>query len=85
MKEFRYTITDREGIHARPAGDLVKTAVRFQSSLTIGKGEKSGDLKRIFSIMGLAAKQGEEIVITADGPDEADAIQAIEEFLKANL
>ena len=85
MKEFRYTITDREGIHARPAGDLVKMAVRFQSSLTIGKGEKSGDLKRIFSIMGLAAKQGEEIVITADGPDEADAIQAIEEFLKANL
>ena len=85
MKEFSYVITDREGIHARPAGILVKEAGKFKSNLTVRKGEKSGDLKRIFAVMGLAAKQGEEILITAEGEDEDEAIRAIEECLKANL
>lgn len=85
MKEFSYVITDREGIHARPAGLLVKEANRFQCSLTIKKDDKSGDLKRIFAVMGLAAKKDETITITADGADEDAAIQAIEACLKANL
>jgi len=85
MKEFKYVITDELGIHARPAGLLVKEAAKFQSDIKIKKGEKEADAKRIFGIMGLAAKKGDEIVLTADGADEADAIVAIEEFLKANL
>lgn len=85
MKEFKYVITDELGIHARPAGLLVKEAAKFQSDIKITKGEKEADAKRIFGIMGLAAKKGDEIVLTADGTDEADAITAIEEFLKANL
>lgn len=85
MKEFKYVITDELGIHARPAGLLVKEAGKFQSDIKIKKGEKEADAKRIFGIMGLAAKKGDEIVLTADGADEAEAITAIEEFLKANL
>ena len=85
MKEFKYVITDELGIHARPAGLLVKEAAKFQSDIQIKKGEKEADAKRIFGIMGLAAKKGDEIVLTADGADEADAIAAIEDFLKANL
>lgn len=85
MKEFKYVITDELGIHARPAGLLVKEAAKFQSDIKIKKGEKEADAKRIFGIMGLAAKKGDEIVLTADGTDEADAIAAIEDFLKANL
>ena len=85
MKEFKYVITDELGIHARPAGLLVKEAAKFESDIKIKKGEKEADAKRIFGIMGLAAKKGDEIVLTADGADEADAIVAIEEFLKANL
>ena len=85
MKEFKYVITDELGIHARPAGLLVKEAAKFQSDIKIKKGEKEADAKRIFGIMGLAAKKGDEIVLTADGADEADAIAGIEEFLKANL
>jgi len=85
MKEFKYVITDELGIHARPAGLLVKEVAKFQSDIKIKKGEKEADAKRIFGIMGLAAKKGDEIVLTADGADEADAIAAIEEFLKANL
>lgn len=85
MKQFQYVITDALGIHARPAGLLVKEAAKFQADIKIKKDEKEADAKRIFGIMGLAAKKGDEIVLTADGADEADAITAIEEFLKANL
>ena len=85
MKEFSYVITDELGIHARPAGMLVKEAGKFQSDIKIKKGEKTADAKRIFGIMGLAAKKGDEITITADGVDEAEAVAAMEEFLKANL
>ena len=85
MKEFAYVITDREGIHARPAGLLVKKANEFQSSITIKKGAKSADAKRIFAVMSLAAKAGEEIAVTCDGADEDAASAALEAFLKENL
>lgn len=85
MKEFTYVIKDELGIHARPAGLLVKEAAKFESDIKIKKGEKTADAKRIFGIMGLAAKKDDEIVMTAEGADEAEAIAAIEEFLKANL
>ena len=85
MKELTYIITGREGIHARPAGMLVKECNKFKSAITIKKGDKSGDAKRIFAVMGLAAKKDEAITITADGEDEAQAIEAIEAFLNGNL
>lgn len=85
MKTFDYVITDPEGIHARPAGLLVKEANKYQSSISIAKGDKSGDLKRIFSVMGLAAKKGETITISADGPDEEQAITALEAAFTQNL
>ena len=56
MKEFKYVITDPEGIHARPAGELVKAAKEFAANITLTKDGKSGDCKRIFGIMGLAVK-----------------------------
>ena len=48
MKEFKYVITDKEGIHARPAGALVKEAAAFPCSITIAKDGKAVDAKRIF-------------------------------------
>lgn len=85
MKEFKYVLTDKEGIHARPAGLLVKKANEFESKIMIGKGEKSADAKRIFGVMGLGAKCKEEIFMTADGADEEKAITDLEEFMKENL
>ena len=61
MKEFKYVITDAEGIHARPAGELVKAAKEFSSKITITKDGKSGDCKKIFAIMGLGIKGGVEM------------------------
>ena len=56
MKEFKYVIQDEQGIHARPAGILVKAAGTFKSDIYIHKDKKQGDLKRIFSVMGLCIK-----------------------------
>lgn len=85
MKEFKYTITDPEGIHARPAGELIKAIKDFASKITITKEGKAADAKSIFGVMGLAVKQGQEIVMTAEGDDEEKAIAAIEKFLKENM
>lgn len=85
MKEFQYVITDPEGIHARPAGLLVKAAKGYTSTVTITKDGKKGDAKKIFSVMGLAAKQGDPITVTVEGSDEDTAAEAIEHFFKENL
>lgn len=85
MKEFKYVITDAEGIHARPAGILVKQAAGYSSAIKICKDEKSADAKRIFGVMGLGVKQGQEVVVTAEGEDEDKAIEELEKFFKENL
>lgn len=85
MKEFKYVITDPEGIHARPAGILVKQAGGYQSDVKITKGEKTVDAKRIFGVMGLGVKTGEEVTVTVDGADEDTAAAELETFFKENL
>ncbi len=85
MKQFTYVITDPAGIHARPAGLLVKEAAKFSSSTSIAKGSKKGDLKRIFGVMALGVKKGEEVTVACEGADEEAAVAALEAFFKANL
>ena len=70
MKEFTYVITDKEGIHARPAGELVKLAKSYTSSVSVIKEGKKADAKKVFGLMGLGVKQGMEITVQAEGDDE---------------
>ena len=85
MKEFKYTITDPEGIHARPAGLLVKAVKEFASDIKIAKDGKSMSCKAIFGVMGLGAKQGDEVTLTFEGEDEEAAYEAISKFMQENL
>lgn len=85
MKEIKYTIQDALGIHARPAGMLVKVAAGFKSAITIDNGAKKADAKRIMAVMSMGVKQGQEVTVTADGEDEDAAIVALETFFKENL
>ncbi len=85
MKEFKYVITDEVGIHARPAGLLVKEAKALASKITIEANGKSADASKLMAVMQLGVKKGQEIVIKAEGDDEDSAIAKIEEFMKANL
>lgn len=85
MKEFNYTIKDELGIHARPAGLLVKKAGEFTSNITITKDTKKADAKKLFAIMSLGIKMGDTIKIEISGDDEDKALTGIEEFIKGNL
>ena len=85
MKELSYIIKDENGIHARPAGLLVKKAGNFKSSVKLICGDKSADWKKLFAVMGLGVKCGSEIKITADGEDEESAVSELKKFLEENL
>ena len=85
MKQFNYTITDPEGIHARPAGEFVKAAKGFASDVNITKDGKTVSAKKIFGVMGLGVKQGQEITVSVSGTDEDAAAAALEDFLRNNL
>lgn len=85
MQTISYVIQDKEGIHARPAGELVKLANRFSASILIGKDGKNVDCKKIFGIMGLGVKKGHEVIFIIEGEDEVEAAAAIDSFLRNHL
>lgn len=85
MKSFEYVIRDNIGIHARPAGMLVKKVAAFQSAVTIYNGGKSADACRLFAVMGLSTKHGDTITVQVEGPDEEAAVAELEAFVKENL
>ena len=85
MKEFTYKITDSVGIHARPAGLLVKKAAEFKSDITLLKGDKTADAKKIFSVMALGAKCADEITVKISGVDEESAAAELQTFFEENL
>ena len=87
MRSFKYTIKDEIGIHARPAGLLVKEAGKFNSQIIINntKNGKSAEAKKLFGVMGLAVKCGDIVEISVDGDDEETAAQEMEIFFKNNL
>lgn len=85
MKEFKYVVTDNEGIHARPAGELVKLVKGFQSSVTLEKEGKSVDCRKLLALMGLGVKKGHEVTFIFEGEDEAAACEAVSKFMQENL
>lgn len=85
MKELTYVIKDELGIHARPAGQIVKLVSGFVCEVKVGRAEKMVDAKRIMGVMGLAMKQGESLNISFSGTDEDAAFAATEAFLKDNF
>lgn len=85
MKEFQYVIQDPIGLHARPAGLLVKQAGAFQSKVTVSSGGKSADARKLIMLMSLGIKQGMEVTCQIEGDDEDAAAEALEKFFRENL
>jgi phosphocarrier protein len=85
MKTFSYTITDPVGIHARPAGLLVKAVKPFESTCKIIKGEKTVDMRKLMALMGMGVKCGDTVEVSIEGPDEDAAAETIEKFFKENF
>ncbi|MDO4647225.1 MAG: HPr family phosphocarrier protein [Eubacteriales bacterium] len=85
MKQFTYVIKDEIGIHARPAGLLVKEAKKYESTIEIAKGDKKAAATKLMAIMGMAVKCGDTVTVTAEGADEDAAAEGIKAFFEANL
>ena len=85
MKEFTHVIADPLGLHARPAGMLVKACAGYASAVTITAPTGKADAKRLMAVMRLAAKQGMELTVSVEGADEEKAAAELKAFLEANL
>lgn len=82
MEKRDYTIIADTGIHARPATLLVQQASKFNSDITLEYKGKSVNLKSIMGVMSLGVGKGADVSITADGADEKEAIEGIEQTIK---
>jgi len=84
MLEIKYRIDDEMGLHARPAGLLVKLAAKYKSDIQLGTEAKMVNAKRIIGVMALTLKQGNEMIMTFNGEDEEEAASAVKIFLEEN-
>jgi len=71
-----------EGLHARPAAELVKLAARFQSDIQLAKNALVANAKSIMSLLSLAAEPGAILTLRVSGPDEDQAAAAIRAFFE---
>ncbi|MCQ2447736.1 MAG: HPr family phosphocarrier protein [Oscillibacter sp.] len=85
MKQFTYTVTDPVGIHARPAGLLVKEIKNYTSTVMIAKDDKSVNALKLMALMGMGIKCGDTVTVSVEGANEEADAAAIEAFFKANL
>ncbi|MDR2538231.1 MAG: HPr family phosphocarrier protein [Bifidobacteriaceae bacterium] len=85
MISFDYTIQDDLGIHARPAGVIVREVQNSQSKVEVHKADASAEANKIFAIMKLGVKQGDTITVTVDGPDEAELAAKLKTIFEQQL
>jgi phosphocarrier protein HPr len=78
-------ICNRLGLHARAAAKFVHAATRFQSQVRVSRDRRTMDGKSIMGILLLAAGHGATITISADGPDEADAVAALSRLVETGF
>ncbi|MBQ7199205.1 MAG: HPr family phosphocarrier protein [Selenomonadaceae bacterium] len=81
MTEATTTIENKTGIHARPASVFVQTASKFKSKVQIKAKGKTVDAKSILMIMSMGLTKGTEITLSADGPDEAEAVATLKKLV----
>ncbi|MFC6770674.1 phosphocarrier protein HPr [Halorubrum pallidum] len=80
--ERTVTVVPEDGLHARPASKFVETANDYDSEITVGaNGDDPVNAASMLAVTGLGVKSGEDVLLTADGPDEKAAIEALEDVL----
>ena len=81
MAEIQLVIRNQLGLHARACALFVKAASKFKSEILVSRDDLEVNGKSIMGVMMLAAEEGATILVKADGPDEADALQVIRELV----
>lgn len=85
MVERTVTIVNKNGVHARPAAEIVKTAGKFASNVTIVRDDFEVNGKSIMGVMMLAAECGSQIILRATGTDADDAVEALAQLVAAKF
>ena len=85
MKNFEYVIKDELGIHARPAGMLVKEAKKYDSKIVLSQDGKKAEATKLIAIMGMAVKCGQTVAVEISGNDEEEAFEGMKSFFEENL
>ncbi|PFP15649.1 HPr family phosphocarrier protein [Bacillus sp. AFS073361] len=85
MIERQYTITNEQGLHARPASLLVQMASQSKSAVILVKDQKEFNAKSILGLMSVGAQKGAQVMIKIDGPDEEETVSKIEELFNSNF
>jgi phosphocarrier protein len=80
--EAEFVVTSELGLHARPAGQFVALADRFQSEIRVGRGDEWVDGRSVLSLLSLAAGKGTRLCVRAVGPDAHEAVQALGALLE---
>ena len=81
MAEREVRILNRNGLHARPAAEIVKTAAKFAADITLSRDDMEVNGKSIMGVMMLAAEQGATLKVKANGPDADAAVDAIADVI----
>lgn len=85
MKEIKITVTNKTGLHARPAAQFVQKAASFKSKVKLAANGKVADAKSILAVMGMGIAQNTVITISADGADEAACLDALKALVESNF
>ncbi len=85
MQEREVAIVNKLGLHARPAAQLVQRASRFESEIKLKRFNLEVNAKSIMGVMMLAAEMGSKITVSAEGPDEKEAVEAIVQVIESKF
>lgn len=85
MIERTVTIANKNGLHARPAAEIVKMAAKFKSDILLVRDDLEVNGKSIMGVMMLAAEYGSSLLLRADGPDESEAVGAIAKLIESKF
>jgi len=85
MTKAEVVVVNRLGLHARPSARMTATASRYRAEVWLSKGTRRVNAKSIMGVMMLAAAQGSTLLIEAEGPDEAEAVEALRALVAAGF
>lgn len=85
MIEKTLTLKNAAGLHARPAGEFVAQATKFESAVTLKYNDQEVNAKSMLFVLSLAIPMGAEFTIVADGSDENEAIEVLAQLVEDGL
>jgi len=75
-------IMSKSGLHLRPASNLCKLAIEYESNIIVKKGNGEYNAKSIISLLSSCTKEGDEVEVVCDGTDESEALKAVIEYIE---